>query len=181
MSTYILIFTEEAKLIDKKILWMVVVLSLLMVACSPSEEEAYSDAKSQVKEAVLADQVKEPNKELENFSLYVPEALNIIEQGPTNVIFQEDDQPYVLFINEFEEPNSQYLYNQLPEEDEVYISTIETADAFSYILIQKREENEYELSVGIGGIKMTTMTELDHLSGESERMIEIIRSIEEKQ
>lgn len=76
-------------MIDKKILWMVVVLSLMMVACSPSEEEAYSDAKSQVKEAVLADQVKEPNKELENFSLYVPEDLNIIEQGPTNVFFKK--------------------------------------------------------------------------------------------
>ncbi|MFC0015587.1 MULTISPECIES: hypothetical protein [Allobacillus] len=168
-------------MIDKKLLWMVVVLSLLMVAaCSPSEEEAYSDAKSKVKEAVLADQVKEPNKELENFSLYKPEDMSIIEQGPTNVIFQEDDQPYVLFINEFEEPNSKYLYNQLPEEDEVYLSTIESTDAFSYILIQKREENEYELSVGIGGIKMTTMTDLDHLSNESKRMIEIIRSIEEK-
>lgn len=66
--------------------------------------------------------------------------------------FQEDDQPYVLFINEFEEPNSQYLYNQLPEEDEVYISTIETADAF--LIYSFRNVKKMNMSYPLGSAEL---------------------------
>lgn len=168
-------------MLKNKILWMVVVLSIGLHACSPSEEEAFEDADRKVREAVLAEETREPNHELNAFQIYLPDSLEISEEDQTNVVFSDGDQPYVLFINEFEEPNSKYLYNNLPEDDEVYLSTIETEDAFSYILIQDREEETYELSVGIGGIKMTTLIDVDHLTEESELMIEMIRSIQEKQ
>jgi len=45
------------------------------------------------------------------------------------------------------------------------------------LLIQKLKDDLYEVVVGIGGIKMTTETELSGLSKDAKSMMEIVRSI----
>ncbi|GEN45945.1 hypothetical protein [Alkalibacillus haloalkaliphilus] len=150
----------------------------VVAACSPSAEEAFSQAESEVRSVVLSSEEIETNYSFDRFDAYKPDDFQVTDANPHNVVFNDGGQPYVLFVNEFEAPNSQWFYNRISDEG-VYLRTIETEDAFAYIHAIEHGDDQYEVHLGIGGIKMSTITSLSQVEDDAKLMIEIISSVEQ--
>ncbi|MDQ0351294.1 hypothetical protein J2R98_001097 [Alkalibacillus filiformis] len=155
------------------------VFVVVISACSPSAEEAFNQAESEVRSVVLSSEDIEPNYSFDRFDTYKPENFQVTDENQHNVVFNDGDQPYVLFVNEFEEPNSKWFYNRIQDEG-VYLRTIETDDAFAYIHAIEHDD-QYEVHLGIGGIKMSTVTNLNQVEDDAKLMIEIISSVEQNE
>ncbi|RPF55315.1 hypothetical protein EDC24_0186 [Aquisalibacillus elongatus] len=175
-------------MINKKLALSVVGLVLIafLAGCSKSESEILDEADRQLKEIFLSSETIETNFELTNMHIYKPDSFEFSEERDNNIIFYEDEQPFLLFINEFEEPNSKWYYNELEsaqnEDNHVHLKTFESEEEFAYFNVVEREDEEdhYEVQLGIGGIKIATITTLDQLQHDVEEMIKIVKSVEEK-
>ncbi|NIK13467.1 hypothetical protein [Alkalibacillus almallahensis] len=157
----------------------IVLLGFVLGACSPSMDEAFDEAENKVKETFLSSNTKETNTNFDQFDIYKPEELEVSDQNKSNVVFKEDDQSYVLFVNEFEAPNSKWFYNQI-ENKGLYLKTFETEDAFAYLQAKEYDEERYEIHVGIGGIKMSTVTNVGDMEEDITMMIEMIESVKQQ-
>ncbi|WP_027964214.1 hypothetical protein [Halalkalibacillus halophilus] len=159
---------------------LVVVTLVIFAACSQSEEEALNDAENRLKDAFLSTEINEENYSLNMLDIYKPEELEVSEDRNYNVIFTDGERPFVLFINEFEAPNSKWFYNNLEEnEEELFLSTFENEDAFTYLHAIQSDEDQMEIHLGIGGIKMSTISNVNQVEEDVEMMINMIRSIDE--
>ncbi|GAA0332788.1 hypothetical protein GCM10008967_24350 [Bacillus carboniphilus] len=150
---------------------------ILLSACSVSIDEMNSHA-VEVMEESLEKEVKEPNEETMNGELYVPFLMSIDQVSTNNIILKQGSQTYILFYNLHEGTDSKALYESLiKNEDELLIKqSIEKGDEFAYLVAQELGKEEVALTVGIGGMKMTTETKLKDVSSDVETMLEILRS-----
>lgn len=167
-----------------KRLWLAFVtltILVLLSGCLSSEEDTLEETNSIVKEEFLSDLEIERNFESNDFEMYKPDSLEFSEARGSNLIFFEGEQPYILFVNELEAPNSKWFYDDLKErEEELHLRTFETEDRFAYYSVEEKEEEHYEVQVGIGGIKMATRTELNNLKEDVQEMIKMVKSIDTK-
>ncbi|GAA0455846.1 hypothetical protein [Alkalibacillus silvisoli] len=157
----------------------VLFLGVIIGACSPSVEDAFNQADSTVKDVFLSTEAKEPNYSFDSFNVYKPDELEVLDESEHNVVFTDGDQPFVLFVNELEAPNSRWFYDRI-EDEGVHLRTFQTDEAFSYLHALEHDE-DYEVHLGIGGIKMSTVSSLNEIEGDIEMMIEIINSVKEKE
>ncbi|TFB25081.1 hypothetical protein E3U55_01425 [Filobacillus milosensis] len=153
----------------------------LLSGCLQSESSIMNQADNRLKEVFLSNKTVETNFELNQFKIYKPETFELGEERKNNVIFYKDEQPFILFINEFEEPNSKWFYNDLKKDknNSDYLSTFENEKEFAYFSVKDREEDHIEVQLGIGGIKMSTLTTTDDVEEDVEDMIMMIKSIDE--
>lgn len=165
----------------KRMLYIFLIgLSLVLVACGPSESEVITELE-QVATTQFDQQAHEPNQTLTYFSLYLPEGYKIDSNDETNVVIRQTDQLYLLFHNPFEDKQSQTYYESLEMlEDTAYLQSFEGEDYFGYIYLRPLE-SDYELQVGIGGTKITTQTTLDQVQTEASQLITILTSIDTNQ
>ncbi|MDC3415079.1 hypothetical protein NC797_16370 [Aquibacillus sp. 3ASR75-11] len=163
------------KLVTKLFLMTMI---LIVTACSfESEDETLKDVKK-VTETEFSSTGVEPNTELEQFSIYIPNNLEIVEKGKSNLILEEGDQSYVVFNNVFEDRASELNYKTASVAENPNLLESFTDDGrFGYVRIIKTDEEEYELQVGIGGIKITTYSPLGSLESDAEMMMKIANSI----
>ncbi|PKR79326.1 hypothetical protein CEY16_06180 [Halalkalibacillus sediminis] len=165
----------------KMIVSLIVVFGLLG-ACSQSKEEIFNQSERQVKDVFISSELIEPNTEFKNFNIFKPDELEVLEDGKNNVVFTDGEQPYILFINELEEPNSKWFYNQVIESEEKsdYLTTFENDEEFAYFNVIEKQDESYELQLGIGGVKMATISEKDEIEADVTKMIQMIKSLERK-
>lgn len=154
---------------------------VFLTGCLSSEKDIIDESETVVKEVFLADSEIERNFEAEEFRIYKPESFEFSESRGQNLIFFEDEQPYILFINELEAPNSKWYYDELKQkEDQLHLRTFETEDQFAYYSVEEKKEGQYEVQVGIGGVKMATETEADDLIDDAKEMMKMVKSINTK-
>jgi hypothetical protein len=87
---------------------------------------------------------------------------------------------YLLFVNENEEANSKVSYDTLVEKyEKPFISeTFEDQERFGYLFVNNLEKNTYEVTVGIGGTKLTTEAKANDVSDAAKNMMDIVKSIQ---
>ncbi|WAA11749.1 hypothetical protein [Fervidibacillus halotolerans] len=165
-------------LFKRKWLFLIMLLSLL-TACTGTLEEETEKAKEQAVEVFEA-KAKNANVEKETLSLYLPHGIEVDETDPNNVILTRGDKLYLLFINPNEDEKSQVVYEATAETGEDYLlnETFQSDDRFGYIVLKEVEEDVYELTVGIGGIKLTTETNKKDLADDAGMMMEIVSSVQ---
>lgn len=153
-----------------------------LTGCMQTEEKVLNEIERKLKDEFLSNEVKETNTELRSIKVYIPEELEIENEGTNNYIFTDGSRPFVLFINEFEAPNSKWFFERLQSEqhDDLHLRSFESADEFVYLAVEKYDEEVYEVQIGIGGIKMSTLSEMDQLEEDVEIMLEMVKSVEEK-
>lgn len=61
-----------------------------------------------------------------------------------------------------------------------FTETFTYKNKFGYVFLKETKKDEYELTVGIGGYKMTTMTDMKRLTQDAETMMKVVSSIELK-
>ncbi|MGM8215657.1 hypothetical protein ACLIA0_08770 [Bacillaceae bacterium W0354] len=154
-----------------------------LTGCLQSEDKVMNEIEKRLKDEFLSDEKIEANFELKRLSVYKPDSLELQEEGINNFIFTDGSRPYVLFINEFEAPNSKWFYNRLKSENKnnkMFLRSFESDEEFVYLAVQEHEDKQYEVQIGIGGIKMSTLTNIKDLETVVSTMLDMIQSVEEK-
>ncbi|GEL77197.1 hypothetical protein [Tenuibacillus multivorans] len=168
----------------KGFLALITLISMTILAgCLQSETQVMDQADNRLKDVFLSEETIDTNFELTDFEVFKPESLELVEEAENNIIFKEDDQPFILFINEFEAPNSKWFYNQIEsnqDENNLYLSTFESDTEFAYFSVDELDGDELQVQLGIGGVKMTTLTTTGSVEQDVEVMIKMVKSIQEK-
>lgn len=150
----------------------------LLAGCSSPEEQAVEGVRSAV--AVLEQEPESPNEKVGSHSLFLPGGYSV-EAGSEapNVLLRNDDDTYVLFINENEPPTSRLYYDLLksdPTKNILEEQTNELSDQFGFAAVVEHSEGQYELIVSSGGIKLSTLTDDSAIDEKLHDMMVIVQS-----
>jgi hypothetical protein len=156
-------------------------LTILLMGCTISDEELTKNTIDITKQA-FEDTSKESNEQTNLFSYYLPEEFTVKETKKYNVLLEKGSQSYLLFVNENEEANSKVSYDTLVEQYEnPFITEIfEDKERFGYLFVNSLEKNTYEVTVGIGGTKLTTEAKANDVSDAAKNMMDIVKSVHKK-
>lgn len=161
-------------------LLIVGLLSILLVGCSSIEEDVSEGVA--VIHSTLQSEPKEATKQLENMDLYYPFYFEVVEEEDNNVILTDGSQQFILFYNEQEDSKSRLNYDTALEQKEyLYKEEIETDGRFTYVLINQVDDKLIEVTIGIGGNKITSQMKSNALVDNAKLMTNIIRSVTLKQ
>lgn len=155
---------------------------LLLSGCSLSFEDA-SKATLQTVELSMTEDKKEANKEGDQFSYYLPPEYTVDNEASNNIVLTHKNQTYILFINPFEPNDSEVIYESTLEgyDSPEVAETFSDNGEFGYVIIDRLDDEKeefYEITVGVGGVKMTTVTDPDHMEKSADTMMDIISSVE---
>lgn len=152
-------------------------LLFLITACSPSQKEAFSATLTAVEQEFNKDAAS-PNKKAGNYDAYIPENMEVQTEDKNNFLIDDGDHTYILFINPLEPKNSKILFKVLQEENKsILLDSFVQKKEFGFINISSMDKKEYEVVVGIGGVKMTTVTKIGDLEETARLMMKMVKSI----
>ncbi|MFC4403618.1 hypothetical protein [Gracilibacillus xinjiangensis] len=116
--------------------------------------------------------------EVTDFSLYLPEGYEIEEETSNNLLLKQEDQTYILFYNSFENETSQLNYEAIQDSDnQLKLEAFEDDNRFAYISIIEHDGHSYQLQIGVGGVKITTISDMDNLVHDAEQMMKMANSV----
>lgn len=157
---------------------VMIVSIALLVGCSGTKDEAISQAK-QVAGSMFNEPAQKPTETTNGFSYYLPEGFKVKDEFENNVILSKGSQEYILFVNPHESLKSDVNFNEIKgAKEEKGIDTFKDKDRFGYISISPGEDKKYELIVGIGGVKTTTMSTTSDMVENAKNMMMIANSVE---
>ncbi|MFC4321121.1 hypothetical protein [Litchfieldia salsa] len=165
-------------MVKKGIISYMILIGLL-VGCSASVDEVIKETETTTEEAFKADPI-EPNQTETTFSYFLPSDMKEETVEENNLILQKGKQLFILFVNPNEEKSSEELYQSTvaQTESDLLNETFKDDKRFGYIKVEEVEEDSYQLSIGIGGVKMTTVTKLNKIEENAEKMMQIVSSVD---
>jgi hypothetical protein len=166
----------------KKLLFGLLSLFVIIAGCSASIQEEAENTKKAV-QAAFQKKPKEPNKKHELFSYYLPVGMEVQEEFKYNVLLKEGKKTYILFVNPKEKPSSKAMYESTVQsvKKPVLNETFKSDSRFGYVIISEVDNDVFEVTVGIGGVKMTIETKARSVSESAEKMMEIVSSVSSKE
>lgn len=159
----------------------VILVALSLSGCGKSIEEkievGVASAKSTFKEPA-----ETPNTTIGHIQLFAPKGYTV-EQGvdEMNYLLTKDKESYILFVNPFEKEDSQLHYdNLLADKTKKVLKSLdfEADGTFGFSAVVKYSDDEYELIVSIGGIKLTTISKPNKIEDKLTEMMKIVRSVQ---
>jgi hypothetical protein len=163
----------------------IIILSLCIVlvgGCTPTKKEAVQNTEKDIT-AIFKDKPKSANEKTEYFTFHKPSTLTISQKGKHNIIFQDHDKNvYILFVNPKEKKSSELNYQSVKKHmksDDV-LKSFHVGNTFVYVYVKPIKNEEVELVVAAGGIKMSTKTTLKQMTDQAEMMAEVILSVKIK-
>ncbi|MBW8349305.1 hypothetical protein K0H71_07590 [Bacillus sp. IITD106] len=150
---------------------------LIIAACGKSIDEEKVKAETNVEQAFQT-KPAEANEEVQSIKFNLPTEFTIKDESPNNIILEKGDYTYILFYNPNEQANSKALYDGVMENANKVIvnKTFSDKDRVGYIVINETGKEMYEISVGIGGVKATTESDLKTLASDAELLMKIVNS-----
>ncbi|WP_058307060.1 hypothetical protein [Gracilibacillus massiliensis] len=140
------------------------------------KEEVLTNA-IEVAEQQFEQESKEQNKQVENFSLYLPEGYEVEEQNNSNLLLNKEEKTFILFYNKLETRTSRLNYEAAKEiNNHEWLEAFEDKERFGYINIMVRDE-VFEVELGVGGVKVTTRSSKEELVSDVGDMMDIASSI----
>lgn len=166
-----------------KTLFLLIATVVALSACGNSAS-LKEESKAAVKQAQTAfnEKAKKPNKTSGKIHFYLPFGYDIKDKNSNNIILANGSKTYILFHNPKESKSSDVVYKASVAQ----YKKLDTNQSFSnnknigFILIKHLEDDLNELTVGIGGTKITTQTETSHLKDEATYMMKIVKSVNYK-
>lgn len=161
-----------------RILVLLLLSFSLLMGCGVSKKEAINESKVVAKTTFQETKMK-ATETTSGISYYLPEDFKVQSETEHNIILLKGRQEYILFINPQESPNSKAAFETLKNaKGKPTINSFESDGRFGYISVAPLEGKEYELIVGIGGVKLTTKTKTKNMAENTKAMMEIINSVE---
>ncbi|MDC3415942.1 hypothetical protein [Aquibacillus salsiterrae] len=146
--------------------------------CTVKSKEDEMSKVAQTAERAFEQDKMETTVDFNGFSLYLPNKFEVVEEGSSNFILQKGDQVYILFHNPLEDSKSQVnLDTTIENSNYSLLKTFDAKDKFGYVLALPRNEDEFELQIGVGGVKLTTITSLHNLEKDAEVMMQMANSL----
>ena len=159
-------------------------LSVLLVGCNkPVAEQIEKGLVSA--ETTFTSEAMEITHEVGDIEVYMPRGYEI-EAGSAemNYVVSKGDDSYILFVNTLEQEDSQLHYDNLiavQKDKLVEEQTYMNDDVFGFTAVIQHNEEQFELVVSNGGIKMTTLSDNKKIDQKLQAMMEIVRSVKVKQ
>lgn len=150
---------------------------LLLSACSASLKEEQKAAKDAVNEA-FKDTPKDVNNKNEDIAFYLPFGVEVKEKSPNNIILKNGSKTYILFYNQHEGPESKVVYEATMKQKKYDLNeTFEKNQHFGFLLIKNTDKKMNEMTIGVGGVKITSQSKTKQLSSDAAIMSEIVNSV----
>ncbi len=165
----------------QKIGLMFLLFLFLLAGCEVSKEEAVMIAK-QVFIDNFEQEISPGVVETDQLKLNIPAGVDIIEESDYNLLLQKDGQLYLLFYNPLEDFKSRVnlTRDKEYESEALLFEIIEKQEKLGYIVISPDENDVLKLIVGLGGAKITTLTEFSALEESVQIASDILHSLSYK-
>jgi hypothetical protein len=160
---------------------LIIILSVILLsACGNSNFKAESKESIEVVKEALNQEAKKTNKKSGDINFYLPFGYEIEEESPNNILLKNGSKQYILFNNPQENKVSDVVYKStVAQNKDLEINEqIKDNKQFGYIIINKLEEDMNEMTIGIGGTKITTLIKTSSLKNEAAVMTQIVKSVE---
>ncbi|KMJ57081.1 hypothetical protein AB685_19000 [Bacillus sp. LL01] len=163
----------------------ILLLSLLVLAgCSISIEDATQKSIDSFEQTFNGEEM-EAAEETDSFRYHLPSQFVVDSESENNIVLTHKEQTYLLFVNPFEPKDSEVLYDSTKMNyDKLELDHTVTQDGrLGYLLIsplEGEEEEFYEVTVGVGGVKMTTVTDTKNMESSTTSMMEVVSSVKIK-
>jgi hypothetical protein len=159
----------------------IIVFSIfLLCACSnPSFKNESNSAIKLVKTTFNDQKGNKPNKTSGKFSFYLPFGFEIKNTYPNNSIVKNGSKTYILFINPKEGFSSDVVYKaSVANYKKLEVNeSFRNKNKIGYLLIHRMKDDNCEVTVGVGGSKLTTETKTSNLQEEAKTMMKIVNSV----
>ncbi|KIY22589.1 MULTISPECIES: hypothetical protein [Mesobacillus] len=158
---------------------LVIVGLFLLSGCSAQ----FSEQKAEIKKDVLTTfeaQPEKTNHSTKDIDFYLPSNFKVEEEKPNNILFKNGSKTYILFYNQHEKDDSKVVYDSTAKQQKEWDAneTFSENGKFGYMMVKQLKENQYQVIVGIGGVKLTTETE--NVKEDAETMMSIANSVNVK-
>lgn len=160
------------------------VLSIsLLAGCMATPEERVAEGISETRLA-FEEEPPETNGNAGETALYLPGRYDIEESSDeNNIIITNANDSYVLSVNPNETADSKFLYDlQKADVGQEWIvdETFEESGRFGFTTLREIAEDQLEVVVSAGGVRMTTISEESDVPYNMEWMMKSVRSIKEE-
>lgn len=158
-------------------------LVLVLVGCASPEEQAAEGVRQAA--AQLEESPEKPNEKIGDYSVFLPGGYTV-EAGSEapNILLEKDNDTYVLFINENEPATSRLYYDLLvsdPSKEIVEEETNELSDQFGFAAVVEQSDEQFELIVSRGGVKLSTVTDDGSIDKKLNEMMQIVHSFKSEE
>lgn len=156
------------------------IMSTVLYGCGTlSEEDAVQNAVNSAEGIFTSEEDIETNEQTQDFHFYLPEDLEIEEESKNNIILSDENEHYIVFYNNLESPTSKLNYESAKDSKSLAYESFEDESKFGYLQITPGTDENYQMQVGIGGVKITTYTTKSDLEEIAKELMKIARSITE--
>ncbi len=164
-------------------LWRFVLLCAVVIfttACSTTISEQ-SDKAIQSAEMIFKGIKEETNSKSGDIQFYLPADYEILDEQDYSIVIGDKDKQIIIFLNPLEDQTSSILIEEIKKNKEQYLAveTFEKKGMIGLITIKEIEEESYELSIAVGKVKVTTLSNLDDLSKDAEELMLIATSVKQ--
>ncbi|MEH7115303.1 hypothetical protein V7124_23545 [Neobacillus niacini] len=127
----------------------------------------------------LNEKAKKPNKKSADINFYLPFGYEVAEESPNNIILKNGSKQYILFNNPQENKRSDVVYQStIAQNKDIEVNEqFKESDQFGFLIIKKLEEDMNEMTIGIGGTKITTLIKTSSMKNEAVVMAQMIKSV----
>lgn len=153
---------------------------IVMAGCSQSVEEQIHAGVDNA-ETIFSSEPTAINKTIGHIELYIPKGYGIekgIDESNYTIVHGKDS--YILFVNPNETEDSELHYTILkddPKTDVLYDKSFKTEGVFGFSAVVNKPEEQYELIVSVGGVKLTTIADDKKLDEKLQEMMRIVQSV----
>ncbi|RHW33241.1 hypothetical protein D1B33_15985 [Lysinibacillus yapensis] len=157
------------------------VLLFALAGCGKTVEEQIDTGVASA-QTVFEETPQHPNQTIGKIKLYVPSGFAVEEtEDLNNLILKKGNESYLLFVNYYEMEDSNLHYKLLknnPSSKIIKEQTVEFDGAFGFTAVTEYDEEQFELIVSSGGVKMSTISEDQNIDEKLVDMMTIVRSVD---
>jgi hypothetical protein len=159
---------------------LIVILSMLILsACGKSNFKAESKETIGAVNEALNEKAKKTNEKSGDINFYLPFGYEIEDESPNNIILKNGSKQYILFNNPQENKISDVVYKStVAQNKNLDINEqFKKTGQFGYLIIKKLDDDMNELTIGIGGTKITTLIKTSSMKNEAAVMTQMVKSV----
>lgn len=161
----------------KAVLLFVMAL-ILLSGCSASFKEEQDEALLAVEKA-FTEKPKETNKDNKDISYYLPFGFEVEDETPNNIILKNGAKTYILFYNLHENNGSDVVLDATLQQKKYDVKEqFQEGEKLGFFLVKKGDNKVNEVTVGIGGVKVTGEVKTNSMTTEAETMMQIVNSVQ---
>lgn len=162
-----------------KIIVVLFVSVYILSACGNSSFKEEIKLTKKSAEAAFKEKSEKPNQKLKEAEFYLPFGYEIKEKSANNIILKNGSKTYILFFNPKEDLKSDIVYKATQNQHKKIDvdETFKSSKKLGYLIVEKLDDDMSEVTVGVGGAKLTTETKTGSMANETKAMMQIVNSV----